>query len=68
MNDPIQQMLENLPAMVLGSACHFLFVLLTSWPGLALVLLLVAKWIITAYQRFMRQIERMDQPRRGRRW
>lgn len=68
MNDPIPQMLENLPAMVLGSACHFLFVFLTSWPGIALIFLLVSNWIITAYQRFMRQIERMDQPRRSRRW
>ena len=68
MNDPIQQMFDNLPMMVLGSVLHFLFIILTSWPGIALVLLLVANGIITAYQRFMRQIERMDQPRRSRRW
>lgn len=68
MNDPIQQMFENLPAMLLGSVLHFLFIILTSWPGIALLLLLVAKWLITKYQRFMRQIERMDQPRRSRRW
>ena len=68
MNDPIQHMFDNLPMMVLGSVLHFLFIILTSWPGIALVLLLVANGIITAYQRFMRQIERMDQPRRSRRW
>ncbi len=68
MTDPIQQMFENLPTMVLGTVLHFLFIILTSWPGIALMLLLVAKWLITKYQRFMRQLERMDQPRRGRHW
>ena len=67
MNDPLRQMMENLPAMLLSSTIHFLFIFLMSWPGLVLIFLLVANYLLARYQRFMRRIERMDQPRR-RRW
>ena len=67
MNDPVRQMMENLPTMLLNSTVHFLFVFFTSWPGLVLVLLLVANCFSAKYQQLMRQIERMDRPRR-RRW
>ena len=66
-NDPLTAMLEQLPGVMLREGLTLLWTLLTSWQGACLLLLLAVKWLHDLYQGFLRQVERLDRPRGGRR-
>lgn len=60
-------MLDQLPGLMLREGFGLLWALLTSWPGICLLLLLAAKWLHNLYRGFLRQIERADRPHNWRR-